>query len=159
MLFNWNRGNWSRGQRSPTQRIPSYTCRKSCFWIASDWTLFKFGLETLAWHCDLKARDLWPRRENSDCLLVNWISWPIGNRNFPVSVTSHALSCINTNASKRFKMTADVIFPGLDSGLFNQNDSESTIVSEGFKGGTRGSPIMPRDAVARTANVEGTARH
>ena len=31
--------------------------------------------------------------------------------------------------------------------------SESTIVSEGFKGGTRGSPIMPRDAVSRTANV------
>ena len=26
-------------------------------------------------------------------------------------------------------------------------------VSEGFKGGTRGSPIMPRDAVSRTANV------
>ena len=32
--------------------------------------------------------------------------------------------------------------------------SESTIDSEGFKGGTRGSPIMPRDAVSRTANVE-----
>jgi len=31
--------------------------------------------------------------------------------------------------------------------------SESTIDSEGFKGGTRGSPIMPRDAVSRTANV------
>ena len=30
---------------------------------------------------------------------------------------------------------------------------ESTIVSEGFKGGTRGSPIMPRDAVSRTAHV------
>ena len=30
---------------------------------------------------------------------------------------------------------------------------ESTIVSEGFKGGTRGAPIMPRDAVSRTANV------
>ena len=34
--------------------------------------------------------------------------------------------------------------------------SESTIVSEGFKGGTRGAPIMPRDAVSRTANVERT---
>ena len=33
------------------------------------------------------------------------------------------------------------------------DNSESTIVSEGFKGGTRGSPIMPRDAVSRTANV------
>ena len=32
--------------------------------------------------------------------------------------------------------------------------TESTIVSEGFKGGTRGAPIMPRDAVSRTANVE-----
>ena len=31
---------------------------------------------------------------------------------------------------------------------------QSTIVSEGFKGGTRGAPIMPRDAVSRTANVE-----
>ena len=30
---------------------------------------------------------------------------------------------------------------------------ESTIVSEGFKRGTRGAPIMPRDAVSRTANV------
>ena len=37
--------------------------------------------------------------------------------------------------------------------------SESTIVSEGFKGGTRGAPIMPRDAVSRTANVERTGRH
>ena len=35
----------------------------------------------------------------------------------------------------------------------------STIDSEGFKGGTRGSPIMPRDAVSRTANVERTGRH
>ena len=31
--------------------------------------------------------------------------------------------------------------------------AESTIVSEGFKGGTRGAPIMPRDAVSRTANA------
>ena len=31
--------------------------------------------------------------------------------------------------------------------------SESTIVPEGFKGGTRGAPIMPRDTVSRTANV------
>ena len=30
---------------------------------------------------------------------------------------------------------------------------ESTIDSEGFKGGTRGAPIMPRDAVSRIANV------
>ena len=36
---------------------------------------------------------------------------------------------------------------------------ESTIVSEGFKGGTRGAPIMPRDAVSRTANVERTGQH
>ena len=33
------------------------------------------------------------------------------------------------------------------------------IDSEGFKGGTRGAPIMPRDAVSRTANVERTGRH
>ena len=38
-------------------------------------------------------------------------------------------------------------------------NTESTIDSEGFKGGTRGSPIMPRDAVSRTANVERTGRH
>ena len=36
---------------------------------------------------------------------------------------------------------------------FYQQRTQSTIVSEGFKGGTRGSPIMPRDAVSRTANV------
>ena len=29
----------------------------------------------------------------------------------------------------------------------------STIDSEGFKGGTRGAPIMPRDTVSRTAHV------
>ena len=33
------------------------------------------------------------------------------------------------------------------------NAIESTIDSEGFKGGTRGAPIMPRDAVSRTAHV------
>ena len=37
--------------------------------------------------------------------------------------------------------------------------TESTIVSEGFKGGTRGAPIMPRDAVSRTANVERNGGH
>ena len=37
--------------------------------------------------------------------------------------------------------------------------AQSTIDSEGFKGGTRGAPIMPRDAVSRTANVERTVRH
>ena len=36
---------------------------------------------------------------------------------------------------------------------------ESTIDSEGFKGGTRDAPIIPRDAVSRTANVERTGRH
>ena len=36
---------------------------------------------------------------------------------------------------------------------------ESTIVSEGFKGGTRGAPIMPRDAVSRTANAERNGGH
>ena len=36
---------------------------------------------------------------------------------------------------------------------------QSTIDSEGFKGGTRGASIMPRDAVSRTANVERTGRH
>ena len=37
--------------------------------------------------------------------------------------------------------------------------AESTIDSEGFKGGTRGAPIMPRVSVSRTANVERTGRH
>ena len=36
------------------------------------------------------------------------------------------------------------------------NMTESTIDSEGFKGVTRGAPIMPRDAVSRTENVERT---
>ena len=36
---------------------------------------------------------------------------------------------------------------------------ESIIVSEGFKGGTRGAPIVPRDAVSRTANVERNGGH
>ena len=39
------------------------------------------------------------------------------------------------------------------------NHAESTIDSEGFTGGTRGAPIMPRDAVSQTANVERTGRH
>ena len=37
--------------------------------------------------------------------------------------------------------------------FYPANVGESTIVSDGFKGGTRGAPIMPRDAVSRTANV------
>ena len=32
-------------------------------------------------------------------------------------------------------------------------------VFKGFKGGTRGTPIMPRDAVSRTANVERNGGH
>ena len=35
----------------------------------------------------------------------------------------------------------------------SRNTTQSTIDSEGFKGGTRGAPIMPRDAVSRTAHV------
>ena len=31
--------------------------------------------------------------------------------------------------------------------------AQSTIDTEGFKGGTRGAPIMPRDVISRTANV------
>ena len=42
---------------------------------------------------------------------------------------------------------------------YGLDTSQSTIDSEGFKGGTRGAPIMPRDAVSRTANVERTGRH
>ena len=36
---------------------------------------------------------------------------------------------------------------------------QSTIVSEGFKGGFRGAPIMPKDAVSRAANVERNGGH
>ena len=44
--------------------------------------------------------------------------------------------------------------PLSDTGVrLNLRTTKSTIDSEGFKGGTRGSPIMPRDAVSRTANV------
>ena len=35
----------------------------------------------------------------------------------------------------------------------------TTTISEGFKGGTRGAPILPRDAVSRTANVERNGGH
>ena len=41
----------------------------------------------------------------------------------------------------------------LSLGVIVALSTESPIDSEGFKGGTRGSPIMPRDAVSRTANV------
>jgi len=34
----------------------------------------------------------------------------------------------------------------------SEGDNQSTIDSEGFKGGTRGAPIMPRDTVSRTAH-------
>ena len=44
-------------------------------------------------------------------------------------------------------------------GIYTKINPESTIDSEGFKGGTRGAPIMPRDAVSRTANVERTGQH
>ena len=45
-------------------------------------------------HWNLKERDMW--LENSDCLLVNWLSWPIGYQNFPVTI-SHAFSSPNVN--------------------------------------------------------------
>ena len=45
----------------------------------------------------------------------------------------------------------DFFFKNADQ---NPTRTQSTIDSEGFKGGTRGAPIMPRDAVSRTANVE-----
>ena len=55
------------------------------------------------------------------------------------------------------------LYTGKDKGINYLHTTamigESTIDSEGFKGGTRGAPIMPRDAVSRTANVERTARH
>ena len=41
----------------------------------------------------------------------------------------------------------------------NVSSADSTIDSEGFKGGTRGAPIMPRDCVSRTANVESNGGH
>ena len=37
--------------------------------------------------------------------------------------------------------------------------SESTIDSGEFKGGTRGAPIMTRDAVSRAANAERNGGH
>ena len=41
----------------------------------------------------------------------------------------------------------------------NYKFSECTIDSEGFKGGTRGAPIMPRDAVSRKSTVERNGRY
>ena len=62
-----------------------------------------------------------------------------------------------------------ILNPFMPTGAFNiccprdcvsrHNGSEITIDSEGYKGGTRGAPVMPRDAVSRTANVERTGRH
>ena len=53
---------------------------------------------TLRLHWALKSHDLWPWLQNSYCPSVNWLSWPICNRIFPVSVKSHALSSLNVNA-------------------------------------------------------------
>ena len=58
-----------------------------------------------------------------------------------------------TDEKKRYPITITYII------RFALRAAQSTIDSEGFKGGTRGSPIMPRDAVSRTANVESTGRH
>ena len=44
--------------------------------------------------------------------------------------------------------------PFLPTVAFSQH-----LLSERLGGGTSGAPIMPRDAVSRTANVERTGRH
>ena len=44
-------------------------------------------------------------------------------------------------------------YSSLHNHHYLQKHNESTIVSEGFEGGTRGAPIMPRDEVSRTAHV------
>ena len=51
------------------------------------------------------------------------------------------------------KVAREFSFENIWSILKRVEARKSTIVSEGFKGGTRGAPIMPRDAVSRTANV------
>ena len=45
------------------------------------------------------------RLENSDCPWVDWDSWPLGNRNFPVTVTNRALKSLNINVFKRTVFT------------------------------------------------------
>ena len=47
---------------------------------------------------NILARDLWLIPENSYCLLLNWVRWPIDNWNFPVSLASHVIQCHNVNA-------------------------------------------------------------
>ena len=51
---------------------------------------------------DLNELDLWLRLENSDCLLVKWLSWTIGDRKFPASVTSQAPVSLNIKAHLYF---------------------------------------------------------
>ena len=51
-----------------------------------------------------------------------------------------------------FAGTLRCLNPLMPVGNYSLYISQSTIDSEGFKGGTRGAPIMPTDAVSRTAN-------
>ena len=48
-------------------------------------------------HWDLKACAMRLWLENSDCLLVDWDSRWIGNRNFPITVMSCAVKSPNVN--------------------------------------------------------------
>ena len=70
----------------------------------------------------------------------------------------HFVGCESLRRVRQFNMITDghLVFDVINHPIHVMRVilyNESTIDSEGFKGGTRGSPIMPRDAVSRTANV------
>ena len=62
-------------------------------------------------------------------------------------------NCVDSWSCQYLKLTN----PLMPSGAFNICCPRDCVSRH--NGGTRGSPIMPRDAVSRTANVERTARH
>ena len=67
----------------------------------------------------------------------------------------HTYMCISTNIVH--KLVVFVFNPLMPSGVFNICCPRDCVSRH--NGGTSGAPLMPRDAVSRTANVERTVRH
>ena len=66
---------------------------------------------------------------------------------------NYASSAIGESSEMELKQ----LNPLMPSGVFNICCPRDCVSRH--NGGTSGAPIMPRDAVSRTANVEHTARH